>query len=307
MQSGAIDIGGTKMQAELFGPGMESLDGRRVPTPGDYEGFLVALVDQILWLRTRAAQDDLPVALSLAGFQDPQTGRAVASNIPVMGQDLLGDLEARLGWRPRVLGDCDAFALSEAVDGAGAGARVMLGLIIGTGMAAGLCIDGRLGPRACGQGVEIGHVGMPARAIRALGLPDFECGCGLVGCIEKYVAGPGLANLGQARIGQPITGEEMAAGLAAGDARIGGLFADWCELVAEALSIMQMMHDPDVIVLGGGLSLLPDLIPRLSEAFSRHGLPSYAHRPPLRLAQHGAAGGTRGAALLLRSSDGGWQ
>lgn len=307
MIAGAVDIGGTKMQAELFGPEMESLARRRCPTPQDYDAFLGALLDQIGWLRAQAGQPDLPVGLAIAGLQDPKTGLAVASNLPVSGRDLLGDLARALGHWPRALGDCDAFALSEAVDGAGAGHGVVLGLIIGTGMAAGLCMGGALAPRATQQAVEIGHVGMPARALKGLDLPDVECGCGLTGCIEKYVAGPGIETLSRARIGRALNGEALAEGIAAGEADCLRLYDDWAGLVAEALSILHMMHDPDVIVLGGGLSHLPGVIPKLTEAFAGRGLPGNTHRPLLALAQNGAGGGTRGAALLLRQEGGGWQ
>lgn len=297
---GGVDVGGSKMLAQLYGPDMQLLAQRRLATPAtDYPAFVADLAGLLGWLRAQG--EALPVGVALAGAVDPRSGAGTAANLPIAGRALGGDLAALLGWAPVFVNDSAAFALSEAVDGAGAGAAVMVGLIIGTGMAAGLCVQGRLAPRAHGQAIEIGHVGMPQRALAPLGLGLRPCGCGQSGCIETYVTGAGLAALAEARIGRALSGEALAAALRAGDADARRLFHDWCGLLAEALAVVQMMHDPDVIVLGGGLSALPGLIPALIPAFARHGLPD-TPRAALRLARHGGASGARGAALLARQA-----
>lgn len=294
--SAAIDIGGTKMLAQIFAADMQIVNEKRIATPQDYTAFVTALAD--LWAWARAA-GPVPIGISLAGFVDPITGIALASNIPITGKHLARDLQAQTGEAPVIINDCDAFALSEAVDGAGAGAQVMIGLIMGTGMAAGLCENGQLAARGRAQAVEIGHVGMPARALMPLGLGLRACGCGQTGCIERYVTGRGLTELAQERVGESWTGEDLAQQLDAQNPKAQKLFAEWCELVAEALSIIHMMNDPQVIVIGGGLSALPGLLPALTQAFARHGLPG-TPRPELRLAQHGGASGTRGAAFVAQ-------
>lgn len=300
---GAVDVGGTKMLAQLFGAQMDVLAQTRLPTPTEsYGEFLDQLAALLGWLRKEGGAD-LPLGISIAGVVDPESGEAMASNLPVSGQPLLGDLAQRLGSAPALLNDCNAFTLSEAVDGAGLGARVVVGVIIGTGLAAGLCINQRLAPRARAQAVEIGHVGMPQRALAPLGLGLLPCGCGMVGCMERYVAGSGLSALARHRLGAALSGEELAARLRAGGGEAGGdkaaqaLFTDWCALLAEALTTLQLTTDPDVIVLGGGLSAMPGLLPALTDAFARTGLPN-TPRPPLRLARHGTASGVRGAAFL---------
>lgn len=291
--AGGLDVGGTKMLAQLFDGRMQVIAERREPTPtGDYDSFINTLVEMLARMGP-----DMPVGVSLAGFVDPQTGIGVASNLPITGRPVARDLTQRLGWSPAMINDCDAFALSEAVDGAGAGASVMVGLILGTGMAAGLCVDGRLAERGRAQAVEIGHVGLPLRVAERYGLGLWPCGCGLEGCYERYVCGAGLTRLSEHLIGRALTGEQLGDALRDGDLDAARLFRDWCDIVAEALSVIHMMNDPQVIVLGGGLSALPGLVPGLTRAFQDHGLPG-TPRPDIRLAAHGGVSGARGAALL---------
>lgn len=300
--SAGIDIGGTKMLAQVFDGDMQVVAERRIATPArDYDLFISELAGQWRWIRQEAAS--VPIGVSLAGYVDPVSGRGVASNLPITGRAVAQDLGVATGEPAVIINDCDAFALSEAVDGAGQGAGVMIGLIIGTGMAAGLCQHGRLAPRGRAQAVEIGHVGMPHRALAQLELGLRDCGCGQKGCIERYVCGSGLPELGRELIGIAMDGEALAAGLIAGDAQAQVLFGHWCELVAEALSVIQMMNDPELIVIGGGLSALPGLIPALSDAFVRHGLQGMP-RPRLLLAEHGGASGTRGAAFVALQHSG---
>lgn len=291
--AGGVDVGGTKMLARVFDAQMQVVSERRAPTPtGDYDAFLDTLMQMITDMGP-----GVPVGVSLAGFVDPVTGLGVASNLPITGRAVGRDLAAGLGWAPVMINDCDAFALSEAVDGAGAGASVMIGLILGTGMAAGLCVDGQLAARGRAQAVEIGHVGLPVRLADRYGLGLWPCGCGLSGCYERYACGAGLTALAEHLVGQPYTGETLADGLRRSDPQATRFFTDWCEIVAEALSVIHMMNDPQVIVLGGGLSALPGVLPALTRAFADHGLPG-TPRPELRLAMHGGASGARGAALM---------
>lgn len=300
--SGAIDLGGTKIEARLFDAAMQTLELRRVPTPtGDFDNFLAALVGQIRWLEGRAGDPALPVALSVAGVVAPDTGLCTAANIPITGRPLGQALQAALGRALPLINDCMAFAYSEAHGGAGddAGEGAVLGLVLGTGVGAGLVIGGRIPPRHAGLAVEIGHVGIPARALARHGLPLWRCGCGREGCFENYVSGTGLRRIAAwagiedadpARLAARIPRDPLAA----------RVMAIWTDLAGEMLDTLQLLLDPQVIVLGGGLSNLPDLPAQLQGALAALRL-GQARAPLIRVARHGDSSGARGAALMARA------
>ncbi len=289
---GAIDLGGTKIEARLFGPGMETLASHRLPTPrGGFTTFLDALAAQVRWIEAEALSDSLPIAIALPGIIDPQTGHVSAANIPTGEHSLAAAMAARIGRRLPLVNDAMAFAWSEAHGGAGAGASTVLGLILGTGVGAGVVVDGRLPVRHGGLAVEIGHTGMPARALLRHALPLWPCGCGRAGCVESYISGPGLVRLCEHAGLGPLTPEA-----AAHEPRA---LALWADLVGEVLATAQLMFDPQVIVLGGGLSMLPDAAALLTAALDRLRLPA-ARMPAIRLARHGDSSGARGAAMLAR-------
>ncbi|SMO43279.1 ROK family protein [Paracoccus laeviglucosivorans] len=296
---GAIDLGGTKIEARLFDAAMAPLDLHRVATPReDFAAFMVALVGQVRWLEAQAGAANLPVAISIAGLIDPVTGIATASNIPVTGRNLGAELTAALGRPLPMVNDCTAFAWSEAHGGAGDGARSVMGLVMGTGVGAGLVLDGRVPPRHAGISVEIGHLGMPGRALARHGLPLWRCGCGRDGCHENYVSGTGLRRIAEwAGLSDPDPGRVAArAGEDAGAARVMEI---WADLAGEMLYAAQLMLDPEVIVLGGGLSNIACLPERLSASLQRLRLGD-ARLPAIRRAVHGDSSGARGAALMAR-------
>ncbi|WP_353476609.1 ROK family protein (plasmid) [Salipiger sp. H15] len=302
MISGGIDLGGTKIEARLFGPDLETLDMRRTATPTqDFAGFIAGLADQVRWLEDRSgAGKALPVGVGLPGLVDPQTGQAFAANIPVSGHDLPGALADALGRPVPLINDCLAFALSEAHSGAGAGARSVIGLIMGTGIGAGHALDGALPHRRNGSALEVGHIGLPAHALLAHDLPLRDCGCGRRGCYEAYVSGPGLAWLAAQWLGEPVAAPELARRAAEGDAGATAALELWATLAGELLLALQLSHDPDCIVLGGGLSQMPGVEDRLAAALDRTRLGTM--RPPvIRIARHGDSSGARGAALHARA------
>ena len=301
MKTGALDIGGTKIEARLFDEGMQPLASRRLPTPREgFDAFADAVVEQIGWLDAQAGAR-VAVGISIAGVVDPATGEAVAANLPTSGHRIAQELGARAGRDLAVLNDCMAFTWSEANGGAADGAAAAVGMILGTGISAGLCLDGRLPHRHAGLAVEIGHVGMPARALARWDLLPEPCGCGRIGCIEAHLAGPGLSRLALRRLGRAMTGQEIAAGLSAGDPGAGEVFGIWADLAGEVLFTIQMMLDPQVIVLGGGLSQLPGLVPALQDAMAARRMGTVP-LPRLALARHGDASGARGAALVARAA-----
>lgn len=292
---GGIDLGGTKIEARLFGDGMEVLQTRRVPTPAeDFERFADALAGEIRWLGETAGDPALPVGVALPGTVDPRTGRVFAANIPVSGHDLPAALHARLGRAVLLGNDAMAFAVSEAEGASGESFACVAGLILGTGVSAGLCIHGAVPPRLNGMAVEIGHAGMPARALHRHGLPLFQCPCGALACVERYVSGPGLSTLCETLLGERLAPAAIAA---RGDAAAERVLAVWSDLAAECLLTLQLTLDPDCIVLGGGLSRMPGLVERLAPALDAR-LLGNTRAPALRLARHGDSSGARGIALL---------
>ena len=299
MICGGLDIGGTKIEATLFDPDLAPLDRRRLPTPRDSaDAFFAAVADQVGWLRGRAG-GDLPVGIATTGMVEPDTGLAQTANLPISGEHMADRLTASVGRPLPVMNDSMALAFSEANGGAAEGATAAVGLILGTGVAAGYCVDGAPAPRFGGIAVEIGHSGMPARALARHGLGLWPCGCGREGCIEAYVAGPGLPriadHLGLGRIDAP----DLCARAAGGEPGAERAMAIWADLAAEALEVLQLTIDPQVVVLGGGLSQMPGIVDRLTAALPPR-LMAGTPMPTLRLAHFGDASGVRGAALLAR-------
>ena len=162
------------------------------------------------------------------------------------------------------LKDCRAFALSEAHLGAGQKALSMFGLIIGTGVAGAYVLDGALAPSRSGMGGEVGHMPLPYELIASLGLPLLPCGCGRVGCYETYCSGPGLARLSERILGVAVPGEELSGDDGAQVLEV------WAAITAHLLDAIALTHDPDVIVLGGGVSNMPDITERLTKCVAPH-------------------------------------
>lgn len=309
MISGGIDIGGTKIEARLFSSDMQTIDVRRVPTPRDtLANFIDALAEQIHWLEAQSGSGSgtdsvsgsgahLPVGIALPGLIDSQTGRAFTSNLPVSGHAVETVLAERIGRRLPFMNDCQAFALSEANGGAGDGFNCVVGLIMGTGVGAGLTVKGKLTQRLNGGALEVGHLGVPARTLSPPGLPLWPCGCGKQGCFEQYVSGNGLAALGSFRLGRIITSEEVVSLAFGGDIQGDAILGEWADIAAELLLTIQLDHDPDCIVIGGGLSGLPDIVARLETALMSIRL-GETRLPVIRIAAHGGSSGARGGAIL---------
>lgn len=300
MMIGGIDLGGSKIEARLFdGPEAITRTRHRIPTPAmDYAALVEALVAQVRWLETQAGTA-LPVGVALPGIIDPASGICTAANVPVTGRTLAADLAARLGRTLPLLNDATAFALSEARGGAAEGSPSAVGVILGTGLSAGYTLGGAPAPRASGLAVELGHIGLSARALSRHALPLLRCGCGRLGCLERYLSGPGLRALSIDVTGQDRSAEEIAEAAISGETDAQHVLDIWADLAGEMLDMLHLMLDPAVIVLGGGLSNLPGVTERLAAAHATHRLGD-TRLPDLRLAEHGDSSGARGAALWAR-------
>lgn len=285
-----IDLGGTKIEGVALDPAGGERARRRVPTPRDDYAATVEAIAALVADLERVAGGPAPVGIGTPGAVSPATGLMKNCNsVWLNGQPLAADLERRLGRPIRLANDADCFALSEARDGAGAGARVVFGVIVGTGTGGGLVVDGRVwrGPNAIAG--EWGHNPLPWP--RDGEWPGPACYCGKTGCIETFLSGPGLAR----DYGRPAG--EIAAGAAAGDAAAEAALTRYEERMARALASVINVLDPEVIVLGGGLSELARLYGTVPRLWGRW---VFSDRVDTRLAApvHGAASGARGAAWL---------
>jgi fructokinase len=291
-----VDLGGTKIEAIALGEDGRELARRRVPTPrGDYPGTLEAVAGLV---RAFEAERGRPgtVGVGIPGALSPATGLVKNSNCAwLQGRPLDHDLGALLGRPVRVANDANCFALSEATDGAGAGHRLVFGVILGTGCGAGLVVDGKVhtGPNAVAG--EWGHNPLPWPGPAEW--PGPPCSCGRTGCIETFVAGPGLARDFREAGGQALEPPGIVALAQGGDPAAEAALARHEERLARALATVVNLLDPDVLVLGGGLSRMARLyerVPRLWQGWAR----SDRIDTPLLAPAHGDSSGVRGAAWL---------
>lgn len=288
-----IDLGGTKIEAQVFDRSWKIVDRRRVETPRDYPALIAAIAAQIAWADGVAGRR-LPVGISAAGLVNPATGLALTANLPATGKPLPADIDAAAGRRVTIVNDCRALALSEAVFGAGRGASPVLGLILGTGVGGGVAVGRRLLPGLAHVGGEFGHMPAPAALVARHGLPVVTCGCGIDGCIETLIAGPGVTRLATALTGRALTPQDIGATRHT-DPDAARVWEVWTALVAEHLRALCLALDPEIVVIAGGLSQMPGLCEALAAALDRVHWPGFA-RPRIALAEGGETSGARGAA-----------
>ena len=291
-----IDLGGTKIEGIALGEAGRILARHRVATPqGDYAATLAAVAALVGRLEGETGRRGT-VGVGTPGAPSRVTGLIKNANSTcLIGQPLQGDLQALLGREVRIANDANCFALSEAVDGAARGAAVVFGVILGTGVGGGVVVNGRVLEGANAIAGEWGHNPLPRPASDDLPLP--ACYCGRAGCIETYLSGPGLALDHVRRGGAPLPPEAIVAGAEAGNPACEASLQRYERRLARALAGVINLLDPDVIVLGGGLSNIPRLYERVptlwgAEVFSDH----VATR--LLRACHGDSSGVRGAAWL---------
>lgn len=176
----------------------------------------------------------------------------------------------------------------------------MFGLIIGTGLGGGVCVDRELQGGLNGLPGEIGHIGIPAKLAEKHDLPVLACGCGRTGCYETLLSGPGMSRICECVTGKTATPAEIIAATAT-DPQMARVFDIWLVLLAELMHTVQLNVDPDCVVIGGGLSRIVGLPEKLTERFSTHKLPG-VRSPVFKIARYGDASGVRGAAILAKRS-----
>lgn len=299
---GAIDLGGTKIEACLFDANLQAMDKQRVATPrSNYADLLNTLVEQCNWLSKRAGIPDLPIGMGIPGLIERHTGLSITANLPAMGHPLQADLSSRLNRSIAVENDCKCFALSEAHSGAGRAYEVVFGLILGTGVGGGLCRRGELMSHHNGLSGEVGHFGLPSHLATQWKLPVLPCGCGRTGCYETLVSGPGMSRLCKHLTGVARDVPEIIRGRDAGDLELSQVYMKWLDLLCELIVTIQFVIDPDCIVLGGGLSRIEHLAQDLTESFPAHQLAGLT-APTIVCAEFGDSSGIRGAAMLARKN-----
>ncbi|HYR33288.1 MAG TPA: ROK family protein [Burkholderiales bacterium] len=279
-----VDLGGTKIEALALDAAGREVFRKRVLTPrGDYAATLDAVVALVKEIGPGTVGVGIPGALSRV------TGLVKNANSTwLIGRPLKQDLERALGREVRLENDANCFALSEAIDGAGAGARVVFGVILGTGVGGGIVVDRRLLIGRNAIAGEWGHNPLPLPTAADLPLP--ACYCGRAGCIETYLSGPGLERDHEALTGEKRTAREIAA--------LDGEALDrYVQRLARALAGVVNVLDPDAIVLGGGMSNVERLYTEVPRWWARH---VFSDHVATRLVRnvHGDSSGVRGAAWL---------
>lgn len=291
-----IDLGGTKIAGVVLDAGGHLLARSRIPTPkGDYDATLGAVADLVQALEREAGRP-CSVGVGMPGSLSPATGLVRNANSHwLIGHPFGADLAARLGREVRVANDADCLAVSEATDGAGAGARVVWAVILGTGAGSGIAVDGKLHAGRNGIAGEWGHNPLPAP--RDDERPGPACYCGRHGCVETWVSGSALAADHARRNGGGMTAEAVVEAARGGDRAAGETLSRHLERLGRAAAQVVNLLDPDVIVIGGGLSRIPELIAGLQDAMRPH-IFSDAFDTPVRASLHGDDSGVRGAAWL---------
>ena len=291
-----IDLGGTKIEALAIDRAGRELFRRRVPTPvGDYAGTVRA-VAALAQAAAAAAEGPASVGIGIPGSISPATHLVKnANSVCLIGHPLERDLAAAIGLPVRLANDADCFALSEAADGAGAGADIVFGIILGTGVGGGLVINKQVvrGPNAITG--EWGHNPLPWPADDER--PGPKCYCGLHGCIETFLCGGALAHDYAARSGLSLSATQIAEAAARGDAAAVAALELYINRLARATATLINIIDPHVIVLGGGLSKIPqlyDAVPALWLDYVLSDTVITRLVPP----RHGDSSGVRGAAWL---------
>ena len=288
-----LDLGGTKMEAVLLDDTDEIVWRERRPTPAeDYQAIIETIAALVAQAAIETAQE-MTVGIGMPGSLSPKTGLVRNSNTQCLnGQAIKQDLESAMAREVRLANDANCFALSEATDGAGAGAQSVFGVIIGTGCGGGLVFDGKLQNGANGIGGEWGH--NPLAAPTADELPGPPCYCGRHGCNEVWISGSGFARDHEAIAGEKLTAEQI---IASDSAAAKASFERLCDRIARALGAVINVVDPDVIVLGGGLSNVDALYTHIPEIWDGY-IFSDVIETRLVKNKHGDSSGVRGAAWL---------
>ena len=294
-----LDIGGTKIELAVFDAGLNQVDARRIKTPvSDYEQFLQAVCG-LVQQADRRYQQKGSVGVGLPMVLDEQQC-ALSSNIPcVNGKPVARDIAVRLAREVAFENDANSLIYSEVHGGAAKGCERAFGIVLGTGVAGALCLNGEIYRGRHNIAREFGHTGLSAALVQTHQLPLRQCGCGRTACVDQYLSGPSLLWLAGFLGAQYSTVMELMAACRNGERKAGKAFDIYLDCLGDCLAGLTLLFDPEVFILGGGLSNIPELYSRLPEAINNHllsGLSAPAVLPP----EFGDSSGVRGVAILGR-------
>src|SRR5271169_1429647 len=291
-----IDLGGTKIEFVALDCDGHELHRHRVATPrDDYEGTVRAITDGVEKIEAELLREG-SVGVGIPGTISQITHRVKNANSTWMnGRPFDRDLCAALHREVRCANDANCLAVSEATDGAGAGKRVVFAVILGTGCGGGLAIDGRLHNGRNGVAGEWGHTTLPW--MRAEEYPGPDCYCGYKGCIETWISGTGLEAEYERATKTKLRGKEIISRCEAGEAQAIASLERFEDRLTRSLAQMVNILDPDMIVLGGGVSQVPRLYQNVPHRLKEYVFGREADTPVV-VAKHGDASGVRGAAWL---------
>jgi fructokinase len=291
-----LDLGGTKIEVVALDRTGRELQRKRVATPAHSYDAIVACIRDLVLETEQTLGARASVGVGTPGALSPVTGLLRNSNtVCLNGRPLDRDLSRALAREVRIANDANCFALSEAVDGAGAGAGVVFGVILGTGVGGGVVVAGRALRGRNAIAGEWGHNPLPWPTPGEL--PGLACYCGKHGCIETFVSGPGLARDHERACGRALSAEQVAAAAERGEPEARAALDRYCDRLARSLATVINVLDPDVVVLGGGLSRIDALERELPDRLAAYVFSDRVETRVLR-ALHGDSGGVRGAAWL---------
>lgn len=291
-----VDLGGTKTAIIALNHAGEVLYKNQMPTPRDYQATLLNIQNMVMQVEQQLSEKGL-VGVGIPGTVSPQTGLVKNANSTwINGQPLAQDLSSLLAREVRVANDANCFAVSEATDGSGQGHRVVLGVIIGTGCGAGIAIDGKAHAGGNGLGGEWGHNPLPWMNMNEFQSTD--CFCGQQDCIETFISGTGFVrdyNL-YADV-KVLQAQTIMTRVHQGDADATAAFIRYQNRLTRALAHVVNLLDPDIIVLGGGMSNVDSLYPTVEQLLPDYVL-GHESRTQVVKHRHGSDSGVRGAAWL---------
>src|SRR5215470_9700798 len=294
-----VDFGGTKIEAAALDRDGQFLARVRAPTPRDYAASLTVICDLVAEAERQAgvsAGGKRYVGVATPGSISPKTGLIRnANSVWLNDKPFREDVSAKLGAPVRMINDANCLALSEATDGAAAGAGVVFAAILGTGCGGGLAVNGRVLEGVNAIAGEWGHTPLPWPTANEFPAPP--CWCGRHGCLELYISGTGFASDYRRATGRMFAGADIATAARQGDAQAASALARYLDRLARGLAIICNVIDPDVIVLGGGMSNVPELYARLPDEIGRW-IFSDVCLTRIVPAKFGDSSGVRGAAML---------
>lgn len=297
-----LDVGGTKIELAIYENERACIHSKRVQTPTEDYSLFIDTLTSLVHEADNLLGQKIDVGIGLPAIISPKTHQIYSANVKaITGKPLVEDLSQRLARTVRIENDGRCFALSEARTDNTAHFDAVFGVILGTGAGGGLVHQGRVYQGSHGMAGEWGHTPISANIIDKYKMPLIACNCGLTGCHEKYLAGPGVLNLLKHHQYDAKSVQAWVEDYETGNKHAGIIFAQFIDTLASALASLQLVYDVDAFVLGGGISNIKAIYTTVQQEMVKWLLPGV--KPALVLPPvYGDSSGVRGAALLNRSS-----